>query len=496
MALRTAAAGTVGGASAGLTGDSVGTGATIGAMMPGAFKAAGAVGGKVGGFFRGPEVAPETMAAAQKAREMGLVMPPSQVKPSFVNRLLEGYAGKQTTQQNASAKNAAIFNEIAAKELGLPPGSTLSPEVLADLRKVAGESYKNVGDMPGRESVAESLRVLENAIAKAQSEKTSALQIAGKLKTMQAQQANLAHGRDIPLSKAQPEFQPYYNPGTDGRVAASPSSNPVPGLPRMPGRYTHNIERAQEGAQGADEAMAVYRAKRAEEELAAKALEDFKSKASGYATQDAITPRQMVFDLRKARNDADSWYKAYQRTADPTALEKARAAKALATNLENSLVGHAEEIGRPDLVEAMLDARKLIAKTYSVENALNKVTGTVDARKLAEHIQRKKPVTGGLRDIGEFAARFEKSAQTPERMGSLPQTSPLDWGFGGAASIAHGNAMPLLATLLGRPIARNTVLGEALQNRMVSPQETSRFIELLRQPAAEQLMYRTLPIAQ
>jgi hypothetical protein len=364
-------------------------------MMPGAFKAAGAVGSKAGGFFRGPEVAPETLAAAQKAREMGLVMPPSQVKPSFANRLLEGYAGKLTTAQNASAKNAPIINEVSAKALGLPPGTALSPEVLGDVRKGAGQAYE-------------------------------AIKGTGIVQPGQA------------YDKALDAIAAPYVTAAKGFPGAKPS--PI--------------------------------------------LEMVESLRS--PEFDASSAVEMV---KKLREDATKAY---------TTGDKAtgKAIQAASGALEDTLEAHLKQIGQPELLDQFRDARQLIAKTYSVEGALNKTTGTVDARKLAGQIQRGKPLTGELRDIGEFAGRFPTAAKTPESMGSLPQTSPLDWGVGGVASMAHGNPLPLLATLLGRPIARGAALGNTVQNRMVSPQETSRFIELLRQPAAEQLMYRTLPIAQ
>lgn len=495
IAIRSGAAATVGLGSAAAVGDDPMMGAAIGGATPGAFKAAGMAGSKVGNFLR-PDVASDVMTAAGKARELGYVVPPTQANPSMINRLIEGYAGKLTTAQNASAKNAGVTNELANKALGLPGGTTLSPEVLGDVRKAAGHAYADVANMPGRESVDETLHRLQSLINKAESEKTSALQIAGKLQTMRAQQANLAHGRDISLSKNQPEFQPYYNPGTNGRTATSPSSLPVPGQPRIPGRYTHNIERSQEALTGAEDAMAVFTAKRAEESAAIKALEDFQGKASGFTTKDAIDPRQMVFDLRQARNDADSWYKSYQRTADPTSLEKAKAAKAMATSLENALEGHAQNINRADLVDAMRESRNLIAKTYSVENALNKTTGTIDARKLAQQIQSGKPLTGELRDIGEFAARFPKAANTIESMGSLPQNSPLDFAAGGIGSAMSGNLLPLAGAIAGRPLARKLALSDLIQGGLGKPQTQSKLRELLSSPEAQQLMYRLTPISQ
>lgn len=183
-----------------------------------------------------------------------------------------------------------------------------------------------------------------------------------------------------------------------------------------------------------------------------------------------INPAQMVFDLRQARNDATAWYASYGRTASPDALQKAKAASSLASKLETSLEDYAKSVGREDLVPAMVEARKLIAKSYSVEKALNPATGTVDARKLASQLQKGKPLSGDLKDAAEFAARFPRAAQAVEGMGSLPQTSPLDWSLG----LVTQNPLALLA----RPGLRATALSPVVQNRLVQPGNQLRALAL------------------
>lgn len=83
-------------------------------------------------------------AVIRQAREAGLVMPPSQSNPSVLNRTLEGAAGKLTTAQEASAKNAPRVNEIIARDLRLPEGQPITREALATVRKEAGQAYENL----------------------------------------------------------------------------------------------------------------------------------------------------------------------------------------------------------------------------------------------------------------------------------------------------------------------------------------------------------------
>jgi hypothetical protein len=178
-----------------------------------------------------------------------------------------------------------------------------------------------------------------------------------------------------------------------------------------------------------------------------------------------IDPKKMVYDLRLIRNNADSYYKAYQRSADPEQLTKAKQAQAAATQIESTLESYAKSLGKEELLPALRDARQLIAKTYTIEKALNPVSGTVDARALARELKKGKPLTEELKSVAEFAAQFPKAAQTTELMGSRPQLSPLDVGAAGIASAITNPAA--MASLAVRPSARAAALSSPVQNRLI-----------------------------
>lgn len=74
---------------------------------------------------------------------------------------------------------------------------------------------------------------LQGRIASQTDAVVSALRDKGRFETMAAQQENLAHGGAIPITAG-------------GRGRTSPSAYPVPGEPRIPGRYTENIQRVPE----------------------------------------------------------------------------------------------------------------------------------------------------------------------------------------------------------------------------------------------------------
>ena len=196
------------------------------------------------------------------------------------------------------------------------------------------------------------------------------------------------------------------------------------------------------------------------------------------AAQPALNPAKMVEDLKIARKDAEGYYNAYARSAHPEDLAKAKAFKTKATKLEDDLEQYAKDMGKEDLVPALRDARQLIAKTYTVENAMNKTTGTVDAKELAKRLQKNKPMSEELKQIAEFAQAFPKAAQKPEIIGGTIGISPLDYAAAtltGGASMLGGNdtqttGATTLATLLARPAARRMVLSPTMQNRLIQRQ--------------------------
>lgn len=209
-------------------------------------------------------------------------------------------------------------------------------------------------------------------------------------------------------------------------------------------------------------------------------------------TFDAAAAVEKIKQLRTAADDAF-------RTGN---TDVARASRSAAGALEDAIEGHLNTIGSPDLLRSFREARQLIAKTYTVEKALNPASGTVDAKKLAQQLAKGKPLSGDLRKAAEFAASFPKAAQTPETMGSLPQWSPLDlyggMGIAGIGGAVTGNPIAALGLALpmARSGARSAALSPAVQNRLAqTPQGQNAIQALLSDPRFAQIGYRAAPVA-
>ena len=191
----------------------------------------------------------------------------------------------------------------------------------------------------------------------------------------------------------------------------------------------------------------------------------------GSIRKDAFDAGSAVSRIKQLRTEADVAY----RTGNN---ELGKATKDAANALEDAIENHLNKLGEPNALNKFKEARQLIAKTYTVEKAMNAKTGTVNAQKLANRLQAGKPMSGELKDIAEFGLAFPKAAKTPEIIGGTIGISPLDYTVAtltGGASLLGGedkttSGASALAALLARPAARKAVLSPYMQNRLVQQQ--------------------------
>ena len=233
----------------------------------------------------------QTLKAAQAE---GYTVPPSSINPSMVNKLLESVGGRAATTQEASIRNQAVTNKLAAEALGMPPGQALSDNSLASYRKTVAQPYRDVSGL--------------------------------------SQKAEIA-----------------------------------------------------------------------------------------------------LEQLKEARFNANDYSKFYSRSGDPNARAAAENFKQKAEALETALEGYATKANRPELIDALRESRKQIAKSYDIERALNEGSGDVSARMLGAALDKGRPLSGGLETAGKFAEAFPKSTQN----------------MAGMQAPGVSNTTAILGTLLG-----------------------------------------------
>lgn len=115
----------------------------------------------------------------------------------------------------------------------------------------------------------------------------------------------------------------------------------------------------------------------------------------------------------------------------------------------------------PDAVKQFREARQLIAKTYSVESALNSQTGNVSAQKLAAQLQKGKQLSGELLTIAKAGDAFKPAMQALKE--SPKDLSPLDFATAGIAAAGSGGNPLAALGLVARPALRSMLLSDPAQ---------------------------------
>lgn len=207
--------------------------------------------------------------------------------------------------------------------------------------------------------------------------------------------------------------------------------------------------------------------------------------------------------LKQARNDAQGWFKAYNRSASPDDLAKAKQFRATAESLEQALEGYAQAANRPELIPALRDARKQIAKTYTVERALNEASGSVDARVLARLYEKGTPLTDELETVGRFASAFPTVSKTAQQIGSpdahnLRSMAALLMGGGGAAAAGPAGLAAAAVPFVAPPLARKAMFSKGAQQALIqqAPKNSNAAMlaNMLRNPELLEAVGRASPV--
>ena len=115
-----------------------------------------------------------------------------------------------------------------------------------------------------------------------------------------------------------------------------------------------------------------------------------------------------VENLKKLRAQANDAYDALKTGKDPEAYARWQSLRSEAEATEDAIEEAGKLTGDPKLVDRLRESRRTIAKTYAVENAINKDTGIVDAIELAAMKEDGVPLDAGLERIAAFANSFER----------------------------------------------------------------------------------------
>jgi hypothetical protein len=372
---------------------------------------------------------------AKKTIGAGFVLPPAEASVGHIGEtnlanMAAGEAGKIKLGQYAAAKNQPMVNLYAQRDLGLEPGTTLTPQVFKQVRDREGQVYQEVASAVPEVDLARDKEFVDEVNNVGQrSEVTERL---------------------FPSTKEPPgvtalraELKAHQRGDTKAVM------NYIADL-RM--RATQNFRK--EG-----DAMA-HRMGSAERE-AATALEDALERSVKNA------PEYYREKLAAAQKTRDEIYKERPQQGLSLQGQVVEAANAEAQRWTDLLANaNAKNQANQTLLERFRRARQIMAKSYDVESVTNVSTGDVSAHGLGKLLQQGKPLTGDLKLIADSANSFSRAFADPARFGGVESYSVFD-AAAAAALALHGH--PIAATMVGaRPLLRARQMSPWYQRRMIS----------------------------
>jgi hypothetical protein len=173
--------------------------------------------------------------------------------------------------------------------------------------------------------------------------------------------------------------------------------------------------------------------------------------------KDSFDSGSAVELMKQLRKEASSNL-SFAASADPAKKALGMAQRDAAGAVEDMLIRHLENTGKGALAKRLDIARVRIAKTYSVEAALNESTGNIVAAQLGGQLKRGKPLSGELELAAKFARAFPKAAA---EVRDSPGVSALDAIVAGVGGSAINPA--LFGLPLGRIATREALLSKAGQ---------------------------------
>jgi len=179
--------------------------------------------------------------------------------------------------------------------------------------------------------------------------------------------------------------------------------------------------------------------------------------------------KQMNFDgvglveqMKRLRYDGE----ANLASSSPKDKSLGQAQKFAAKQLEDLAERNLKNFNQPDVMDSFKQARKDIAKSYTIEKSMNLATGDVSGAKLGSRAAAGKIVPNELQALADAAAAYPSAFQNVARVGSVPGISPLDVGAAGIAAASSGKPS-MLGTVLGRPAVRAGITSGMYQRNML-----------------------------
>lgn len=198
--------------------------------------------------------------------------------------------------------------------------------------------------------------------------------------------------------------------------------------------------------------------------------------AEPYRQVSMISPAaKNALELWKEQNKlSQKWWKAYERLPIPSLADKAERHAINAKNAAQVIENEAIAAGRNDLVPALREARVRLAQNYSVQSALNKGSGEIDASVWGRMLDNEQPITGDMLTVAKFQQAFpmairEGGRVPPPGVSALEPAAMAGFGMAGGAAGGVPGAIAAGGLPLLRGPMRSFLLSNAVQDALANP---------------------------
>lgn len=434
--------------------------------------------------MRPEQLTPEqaaTRANVAKATREGYVLTPSQADLGAVKKTLEGLTGSAKMEKLASLKNQPITNALIKEDLGIPEQVKPTSELLASMRRQEGANYEAIrgaGRITADDEFTTQINNIEAPYKRIAQDfpKSKPPAILGELEAIKEPSFSSSSAIDKIRElrdKADVAFrQGDKSLGKDLKDAANALENQI-------GRHLQKSANVSEKVAGTKVAtpdgqpVEMYHG-------TTQTFKDFKEGTGWFTSSPAEA--NMYGGLTSAGANVRPAYiniknPIYMDVADASPIKIAEALTRSNTDgvivtengkvrwavpeSPNQIVSKFEDMPAnskvPGMLEAFRQSRAKIAKLYTAEKALNSQTGNFSAPILARELKRGRPLTGGMRKVGETASAFSGSLRDVDIMRDRTEFGFGDLFLGGLGHMITGN-WPALATVAARPAIRHAML--------------------------------------
>jgi hypothetical protein len=212
-------------------------------------------------------------------------------------------------------------------------------------------------------------------------------------------------------------------------------------------------------------------------------------------SQDQFSAAQALEYTKRLRQQASANFSLAARSADPEARALAQAQSQGADALEEMIGRHLEKAGNPELLQSFQEARTTIAKSYQAQAALK--GGNVNAQRLAQQLQKSKPMSEGFGLVARFADHFGDATKLPKGGVGVSKLAATVGGSGALIGAMTGNVPLVAASVAGSaaPYAvRQSLLSGVGQRVLATPNYAPNALGTLALKGLQQAPNVALPL--